>query len=392
MTYVGNHFVYHEGEDPENPGILLPRYRAVSRTAPNGEVYKPTKTRNELDLVPVRSIISKCKGDLYTITPDLIGKIGGINDLTDGAGIGMSYATSFTEATTQSMLGLKHGGHERVLDESGYLKAPKDCSYRTDDKWIYLKVKGKKDELKYPKPNNLVEYNKTEFAEGESCCCLYKTNSPGYRLNALITLMKAKPALGKRFYEKDNIISSDCYAYEDGEIHYVEDDRGNIDVYIGDRLYLYNPDCMYYFPDGAKVKKFQRICSGILRMDLVLNNLDNDLSMTYLLFRRQVYELLSGDYAKNGVLGDSEMKEEILELLFAGMTRIDRDTKDNSIKEIEFLGSQNSILNKKSFYTVMSYGYGSKNINKAMKGELNLSGDFMTETVLGLLLRNKLDE
>jgi hypothetical protein len=40
----------------------------------------------------------------------------------------------------------------------------------------------------------------------------------------------------------------------------------------------------------------------------------------------------------------------------------------------------------------MSYGYGSKNINKAMKGELNLSGDFMTETVLGLLLRNKLDE
>jgi hypothetical protein len=312
--------------------------------------------------------------------------------LTDGAGIGMSYATSFTEATTQSMLGLKHGGHERVLDESGYLKAPKDCSYRSDDTWIYLKVKGKKDELKYPKPNNLVEYNKTEFAEGESCCCLYKTNSPGYKLNALITLMKAKPALGKRFYEKDNIITSECYAYEDGVIHYEPDNRGNIDVYIGDRLYLYNPDCMYYFPEGAKVKKFQRFCSGVLRMDLVINNLGTDLSNTYLLFRKQIYELISGDYAKNGVLGDSDMKEEILELLFAGMTRVDRDTKDNSIHEIEFLGSQNSILNKKSFYTVLSYGYGSKVINKAMKGDLNLSGDYMTETVLGLLLRNKLDE
>jgi hypothetical protein len=330
---------------------------------------------------------------LYTITPDLIGTLGSINDFTDGAGTGMSYATSFTEATTQSMLGLKHGGHERVLDESGYLKAPKQCTYRSDDKWIYLKVKGKKDELKYPKPNNLVEYPKTEFEEGESCCCQYVSCSPAYKLNALITLIKARPALGKRFYEKDSIIASECYAYEDGVIKYVEDDRGNIDVYIGDKLYLYNPDCMYYFPDGAKVKKYDRICSGTVRMDLVINNLGGtNLRETYLIFRKQVYELMSSDFAKKGILSDTDMKEEILELIFAGITRVDYDTKTDSIKEIEFVGSQSSILGKKSFYTVMSYGYGSKNINKAMKGELNLSGDFMTETVLGLLLRNKLDE
>lgn len=371
----------------------MPRYRAVGRTSPKGERYKATSTKDESDLVLVKSIISKHKGDLYTVTPDLIGNSGGINDLTDGAGIGMSYATSFTEATTQSMLGLKHGGHERVLDESGYLKAPKQCTYRSDDKWIYLKVKGKREELKYPKPNNLIEYPKTEFEEGESCCCLYKSSSPAYKLNALINLMKAKPSLGKRFYEKDNIISSECYAYEDGVIKYVEDERGNIDVYIGDRLYLYNPDCMYYFPDGAKVKKFDRICSGVLRMDLVINSLGGtDLSNSYLLFRKQVYELMSSDYAKGKPLSDGDMKEEILELLFAGIVRVEYDPKGETIKDIDFLGSQNSILNKKSFYTVLSYGYGSRVINKAMKGDLNLSGDYMTETVLGLLLRNKLDE
>lgn len=365
----------------------------MGRTAPNGEVYGPVKTQKEDDLVPVKSIVSKRKGDLFTITPDLIGNSGGINDFTDGAGIGVSYATSFTEATTQSMLGLKHGGHERVLDESGYLKAPKDCTYRTDDKWIYLKVKGKKDELKYPKPQNLIEYPKTEFKEGESCCCLYKSCSPAYKLNALISLLKAKPSIGKRFFEKDDITASECYALEDGVIKYVEDGKGNIDVYIGDRLYLYNPDCMYYFPDGAKVKKFDRICSGVVRMDLVINDLGGtDLSNAYLIFRKQVYELMSKDFAKNGVLSSSEMKEEILELLFAGIVRVGYDSKAENIKEIEYLGSQNSILNKKSFYTVLSYGYGSKVINKAIKGDLNLSGDYMTETVLGLLLRNKLDE
>lgn len=371
---------------------MIPRYRAEGRTSPEGKVYGPVKTQNENELVPVRSIVSKSKGDLFTVTPDLIGKSGGINDLTDGAGIGVSYSLSFTEATTQSMLGLKHGGHERVLDESGYLKAPKDCTYRTDEKWIYLKVSGKKDELKYPKPNNLIEYPTNEFKEGESCCCLYKSCSPAYKLNALINLMKAKPSLGTRFFEKDSITTSECYAYEAGTIHYVEDDRGNIDVYIGDRLYLYNPDCMYYFPDGAKVEKFQRICSGTLRMDLVLNSVGLDLSTAYLLFRKQVYELMSKDYQKTNVLSPTEMKEEILEIIFAGMTRVTYDAKGETIKDIEFLGSQNSILNKQSFYTVLSYGYGSRVINKAMKGELNLAGDYMTETVLGLLLRNKLDE
>jgi hypothetical protein len=34
---------------------------------------------------------------------------------TDGAAIGLSFATSLTEGTTQSALGLKHGGHRLYL-------------------------------------------------------------------------------------------------------------------------------------------------------------------------------------------------------------------------------------------------------------------------------------
>ena len=102
--------MYHDGEDDTNPGLLIPRYKALGRTAPDGKVYpdKPMVRESETDLVPVRSIVTKKDGDLNTITPDLIGKK--FKDFTDGAAIGLSFSSSFTESTTQGALGLKHGG------------------------------------------------------------------------------------------------------------------------------------------------------------------------------------------------------------------------------------------------------------------------------------------
>lgn len=67
---------------------------------------KPLVNGSEDDLVPVRSIVTKRKGDIFTITPDLLGK--NKYDFTDGAAIGLSFATSLTEGTTQSALGLRY--------------------------------------------------------------------------------------------------------------------------------------------------------------------------------------------------------------------------------------------------------------------------------------------
>lgn len=388
MSFVANQFVYHEGSDERNEGLLIPRYRAVGRTSPKGEVYRAVSKQDESELVLVRSIVSKSHGDLSTVTPDLIKK--GFGDFTDGAAIGLSLSTSLTESVSQSLLALKHGGHERVLEQGGLLKAPADCKFSEDGKWIILTAGKKK--YKYPKPDALVKMDKDEFTEGESTCCLYNTVSPGYKLNALINLMRARPSIGLRFYEKDNIIISDCYAFEDGKIEYREDKNGNIDVYIGDTLYQYNPNCMYYFPDGAKVKKFDRICSGVINMNSVTNHYQKDLSSIYLCFRKQFYELVDGGFAKSGILSDSSYPEEIVEIMFTGMTRVDYTCKKDKIADIEFQGAQKSVLSKKSFYTVLSYGYGSRIVGKALKGELNLSGDIMTETVLGLLMNNKLDD
>ena len=218
LSFLLNSYVYHsEGEDTDNPGILIPRYKALGRTAPNGEVYPTTFTGkpSEDDLVPVRSIVTKRKGDLNTITPDLIG-IYKFKDLTDGSALGISFATSLTESTTQEILGLKHGGHERVLDKTGYLKAPKACTFREEGKFIYLKVRGK--ELKYPRPSNLVTLGKDKFEEGENVCCAYITSSPIMRLRSLLKVINAKAGKALRYYEKDDIICEEKNEKNDEKI------------------------------------------------------------------------------------------------------------------------------------------------------------------------------
>ena len=384
-----NNYIFQDGEDLENEGILIPRYKAGGRTAPSGKVYPEYKGKpNEDDLVPVRSILSKRTGDLNVVTPDLINKF--FKDFTPGAAIGLSFARSLTEGTTQSALGLKHGGHERKLDRMGYLKAPKACTFREEGKWIYLKVRG--DELRYPRPDNLVTLNKDKFEKDETVCCAYNTSSPISSLNSMIDLMRARKSAGLRYYEKDNILISDCYAYDDGIIRYVEEKDGNIVVKIGDRSYQYNPSCMYYYPDGAEVRKFDRICSGVVNMNSVISELGpKRLNDIYLIFRKQFFTLSDGSFLKNGYSDLSSTQEDIIEMLFTGLINMTINPKNLQIEELEYQGTQTSVLSKKSFYTVLSYGYSSRVVSKALRGELNLGNDVMTSVILGLLLNNQLD-
>lgn len=386
-----NNFLYKNGEDPDNQGLLIPRYKALGRTTVDGKVIsdKPIANPSEDDLVLIRSIVTKNKGDLNVVTPDLLGK--NKYDFTDGAAIGLSFGTSLMEGTTQAALGLKHGGHERVLDLTSYLKAPKDCTFREEGKWIYLKVRG--GELKYPRPDNLVTMGKDTFKAGEEICCAYNTTSPIYKLNCMINLLRARGSNGQRYFEKENVLVSDCYALNDGVIRYDEDKNGNIRVYIDNEEYQYNPKCMYYFPDGAKVKKFDRICNGVVRMDNVAARFNKvkDINSVYTIFRKQFYEVTDNGFVKTGITDLHSTQEELIELLFAGLTKVTYNPKTSKIEEIDYQGTQTAVLNKPSFYTTLSYGFASKSINKALKGDVSLQGDVMSEVILGLLVNDKLD-
>ena len=377
-----------DGEDPDNACILIPRYRAVGRVSPDGKRYGKVTKQNESDLVRVRSIITKSTNRDY-VTPDLINNYG-YKDVTFGSGFGIALATGFSESTTQSLLGLKHGGHERVLDRSGYLYAPKPCKLSSDDNFIYLKVRGK--ELKYPKPENIVFMGKNEFQEGEIVGTAYNTTTPIYNLNAMAALMRARVSAGVRYFEKDVMIVSDCYAIADGVIHYEVDKKGEMTVKIGAYEYDYNPKCMYYYPDGTAIKKYQRICSGIVNINRVMREFGPDIQSSYLIFRNQMYSIIDKGFREKGVLGQGSLQEEILEMIFISLSDADFDKATKRIKSLEFIGTNRGIMNKDSFYTVLSWGNARQAVQKAIRGDLKMKGDLMTETILGLLLNDKLDE
>ena len=252
-----------------------------------------------------------------------------------------------------------------------------------------MKVRG--GELKYPRPNNLVTLGKEKFEKGENVCIAYNTVSPINKLNSLIKLMRARGSDGQRYFEKDNTVLSDCYAYEDGIIRYVENKYGDIEVWIGSRQYEYCDQAMYYFPDGSEVKKYDRICSGVINMNHAISELGSDINSIYLIFRKQFYTLTDGGFLKSGLSDLNSTQEELIELLFVGLTEVTYDPKSLKIQEIDYQGTQTSVLNRKSFYTVLSYGYSSRIVGKALKGEINISDDVMTDTILGLLLNDKLD-
>lgn len=385
LSFLMNNFKYDLGEDPENKCILMPRYRAGGRVSPDGKRYPDREMKpNEDEFVPVRSVITKFN-EHDIVTPDCLSLR--YKDLAPGSGIGASFGTSVTEAITQSALGLKHGGHERIIAEEGYLYAPKACKVREDGKFLVLECKG--SELKYPRPENFVMGLQDSYKAGDIVGTAYNTSSPIIKLNSLIKLMKATGARGKRYFEKDNVLVSECYAYKDGIIHYKEDKNGDIVVEIGGDRYQYNPMCMYYFPDGAEVKKYQRICSGVVNMPLVIKKLDNNIQDIYIIFRKQFYTLQDGSYLKEG-LNPNSLQEELCEMLFISLINVQTDGKQ--IQDIEYLGTNSGIMNSSSFYTMMSYGYSSRVIQRAMRGETEIKRDVMTEVVLPLILTNKLDD
>jgi len=389
MGFLLQNYIFKTGQDPDNEGILIPRYVASGRTAPNGKVYPEVSKRNEFDLVPVRSIITKTKGDLDIITPDLFSNRFLKASFPEGSAVGLSAGTSFSESTTQGILGLKHGGHERVADTSGNLYAPKNCTLIEDGKWLILK--SGRTEMKYPRPDNWVGIPQESYKEGDLIGSAYHTTSPVYALNAVIKLMNAKGSNGTKYFEKDQVINADCYAYFGGKIRYEENKRGEIEVFVGDTQYVYSPNSLYYYPEGTEIKPLQRICSGVVNMRQVTSDLGDDISSAFNIFRNQYYMLMSSDFSKTGIVSPGDMPEEILEMVFAGLTRIVRNPRTDQVEEIDYLGTQKAILDRESFFTTLSFGWAGKIIDRAVRGDMKIKDDIMTNVVLGLLLHDKLD-
>jgi hypothetical protein len=127
-------------------------------------------------------------------------------------------------------------------------------------------------------------------------------------------------------------------------------------------------------------------------MRQVTSDLPGDINGAFNIFRNQYYSLTSKSFQEKGIVSPGDMQEEIVEMVFTGLTNIIINPRTDKIEQIDYLGTQNAILNRKSFFTTLSYGWSSRIVGRALKGELNLEDDVMTGTVLGLILNDKLDK
>jgi len=346
--------------DPDNFGLEMTMKEAVGRTTLDGRVITPN---NSNEIVKVRSILTTSL--IKTITPDMLNE----KLRQKGTGnIGIGFLMSTTENLTQSSLGLKHGGVGQEIDSTYSLTAPEDCEVILDKDWIYLKYDNQ--EFKYPKSDTFVLSRSTNlFSKGEKIGYSYKLNNPIYNLDSLIKLLAAASVPKKKSHEKNRVDITDCYALADGHITY----KSKTEAVIGGIVHNINSKVQAYFPEGAKIEKYQRITSGLINLNKVFQHLD--LIDGYYLFKIQFKE-----YNKT-------LTNELIELCYRVITKVDENEK------VKLVGIRNAVKDITSSLTRMSKERAKDYIQKIASSESNevITNDTLSNLILSTYVLNNAD-
>lgn len=363
MVFAASPYYYSEEIDEKNKGILIKKKDAEGRTNLDGTIVNKS---NSEDLIRVRSIVTSSKKDDTVITQDMITDL---MKYKQGSHVGIEMITSLTESLTQAGLSLKHGGSLFNLDPLSKIIAPENVTVTLTEDWILLK--GKSKSYKFPKPNNFIQNfsDGNKYKKGETVGYSYHIFTPSYKMDCAIRLCEARKVTSKKKFASNDILISECYAYEDGIITYVSNDK-TTKVFINDIEYRYNPNALYFLPEGTKVKKYDRICTGILDIREVVNKL-NDYEETFYLFRTQFNELL-------------QVTPELVEFLYVLIVR--KVDGRIAIKKII-----NIIHESKSIYTTLAFENAKKSLLKIDSKGLPFIEDTMTRVLLSLLINNKIN-
>lgn len=369
FSYLASEYVLVDGEDEKNEGIYLKESEAEGRTRINGTVVGKSRSN---DLVKVRSIITSTLGP-NKITLDMLSNI--VN-YPKGSKVGMSMISSLTETLTQSGLALKHSGNLFQFPGSGdkhpeLIKSPDEGTVSISDGFVTLKSKSGK-EYKWPEGNRFAQslpVRGNTYKEGDVIGRHYLMVTPSYRLDQIIKLCSANPVSGDKSFQNNKKILSDCYARNSGILRYKKDDKKGFRVFIGDEEYRYDPENMYYFPDGSEVKQYQRICSGTLDMKNLTDKV-KDYVEVYKYFKIQFDELL-------------QVSPELVEFLFVLLAR---NTKD----KVQMQSLVKNIKESKSFFKALSFGYAGRTLKEITYEGKDIGSDPITNVILPLILKNQI--
>lgn len=224
-----------------------------------------------------------------------------------GDGIGIDAALAFSESIVQGSLALKHGG-QLISPSTECLKSITGGKVdEITDKYIIVDNNGVK--YKYIKSKNFLLSNNTKgdtFTPGAIL---------GYQDKEVHVEMKVAKVnvFIDSFSKTEHVKKSDveitfCYSPCEGIITYdIEGDEKK--VKIGDCTLPFHEDEIYYYPEGYKVSKGSRICSGVVSIDSYREFFNNDLGWLFYIFKHQTETILGG----GGYLS------EIYEIVFKGI-------------------------------------------------------------------------
>lgn len=232
----------------------------------------------------------------------------------------------------------------------------------TDDRVIRVINNGKVS-AEYPLPNNFDVINPVVSASKSYIGTTLATASAGLGLDVMIKIMASKKAMHDEGLSRNVITLSNCFSPVSGKIIYDFDARtysiGSANM--GPIL----PDAVYYFPQGAKVDKFDRIMSNPLDPRWYLDR-KYPLEDVYLMFRKE-FRSLAGN-----------LTEELFEVLFHLLTK-----KDFKTGEFSYVGSTQGITKgNNSFFAQLSFEQGKRAVSKLAAGELKFENDIFTRNIL----------
>lgn len=365
FNYLASEYIFSEGLDEENRGIDITEKEAEGRTKTDGEIIERSKSDK---ITKARSIVTSTL-PVGVITKDMLtNKF----NYKEGSKVGMSMISSLTESLTQSGLALKHSGNLFQFDrDGGFIKAPEDGRMIVEDGWVIFRSELK--EYKWPEGAKFGGSFSPDgrFKKGEVIGRHYHLVTPSYRLDQVIKLTSANPVSGDKSFQNNKKILADCYARNSGKIRYIKDDNNSFKVKIGDEEYVYNDECMYYYPDGSEVTKYSRICTGTLDMKLLVKK-EKEYTEIYKYFKKQFDELMEGT------------APELIEFLFALLVK--KGEKD----EIEVQSVVRNVKNSKSFFKSLAFGYAGRSFKEIGYEGKEFIPDPITQVILPLIISNKL--
>jgi len=357
LSYASN-FVFEEGEDIDNPGILIEARDAKGRTKIDGTIVEET---NSSEKIRVRSVITSTIED-GIITKDMISNY---MNYRPGQSIGKLMTTAWGECSTQAALKLKHDGVLYYIDDSSKLHAPYKCKIIITDTMINF-VNDKDKVLGYiPKPNDFVQNHTPNgwYSKNEVIGYVMNQVTPSYKLNQIIHLISSRFLSTRKSFGKNKLTIGICYALENGEITYGYENN-NVVVRIGNTVYPYNPNLLYYYPSGTKVNKYQRISSGLVDIISIIEK-TNDIVESYYFFDKQITELIG---LKN---------HELNELIFKSIVQYTNDGK------LMYLGVQRTNKSTTHPYDRMSYEDSKSYFKNTLAGSVTeFTNSAFTNTIL----------